>query len=227
MLAYNGVGNSSYSNTATVTTPASTASNPDPNTPPVSAWPLSATAGAGEVTLSWIDNSNNETGFRIDRATDGVNFSQVATLGANVTSWIDTSVGGGATYTYRIRAYNDAGYSYWSNLASATPTGGSSSGQSPAGDSTVPPASAWPLQATSEQNDILLTWTDNSNNEAYFLIDRSTDGVNFTQVATVVADSTRWADPNVVSGVTYTYRIKACNDAGSSNWSNIVNATLA
>ncbi len=63
----------------------------------------------GGVTLKWIDNSSNETGFYIERATaarSGVpTYTQLALVGANVTTYTDNLSTAG-TYYYRLRAVN-------------------------------------------------------------------------------------------------------------------------
>lgn len=71
------------------------------------------------INLVWKDNSTNESGFRVQRSADGINWSLVATVGVNVQSWANTSgLTSGRTYYYRVRAYNAAGTSAWSNVAS-------------------------------------------------------------------------------------------------------------
>jgi hypothetical protein len=67
------------------------------------------------VTLSWEDQSSNEQGFKIERKT-GINgtFSEIATVGSNVTRYTDTEVRPATIYFYRVRAYNSAGYSTYS-----------------------------------------------------------------------------------------------------------------
>jgi hypothetical protein len=66
------------------------------------------------VTLSWVDQSSNELGFKIERKTgiEGT-YREISTVGQNVTSYIDTSVKPAAIYFYRVRAYNSAGYSLY------------------------------------------------------------------------------------------------------------------
>jgi hypothetical protein len=89
-------------------------------TPPLAPTNLTAaTINGGQIKLSWQDNSNNETGFRIERKTTG-SFARLATVGAGVTSYGDTGVNPSTTYTYRVYAYNNAGNSAYSNEASAT-----------------------------------------------------------------------------------------------------------
>ena len=67
---------------------------------------------AAQLRLTWADNSTNEDGFKIDRKT-GTNgtYAQVASLGANVTTYTDSTVIAGTTYCYRVYAFNAAGNS--------------------------------------------------------------------------------------------------------------------
>ena len=76
-----------------------------------------------QVLLQWTDNSDNETGFKIERSTDGTNFSQLDFVGANVTTYTDNGVTPNTQYYYRVRATNAAGDSAYSNVATAQPIG--------------------------------------------------------------------------------------------------------
>jgi glucose/arabinose dehydrogenase len=70
--------------------------------------------------LNWNDNSNNESSFRIERSTDGTNFSLVAIVPADTTSYQDAGLTPG-TYFYRIQASNSGGNSsYTSGVGSPT-----------------------------------------------------------------------------------------------------------
>jgi hypothetical protein len=77
---------------------------------------LAGAAGAGSLTATWQDNATNETGFTIERAFNGI-YTAIATVGANVTAYIDSGLPQGVTYCYRVRAFNGAGYSAYSNQA--------------------------------------------------------------------------------------------------------------
>ncbi len=82
---------------------------------------LATSAFAAQLTLSWIDNANDELGSRIERRLNpGSSYSEVATVGANVTQYTDTTIAAGQAYCYRVQAYNSAGTSGYSNEACAT-----------------------------------------------------------------------------------------------------------
>ena len=71
------------------------------------------------IDLAWTDAAGDEAGFQIQRSSDGVSFVQVATLGPNSRTYASTGLKQNRTYHYRVRAYNAAGASAWSNIASA------------------------------------------------------------------------------------------------------------
>jgi hypothetical protein len=72
-------------------------------------------ANAVGFVLVWADNSDNEDGFTIERKT-GVNgtFSRIASLGPDVTSYVDSGLADATAYCYRINAVNSAGNSAYS-----------------------------------------------------------------------------------------------------------------
>ncbi len=83
---------------------------------------LSVTATSNSTTtLNWLDNSNNETTFKIERklGESGV-YTQIATVAANVTTYADSSLTPNSYYYYRIRSNNATnGDSYYSSEAHA------------------------------------------------------------------------------------------------------------
>lgn len=88
---------------------------------------LTSTAvSTAQINLSWTDNSNNEEHFMVERKTgSGGTYSQIAQVGANVTTYSDTGLTPSTTYYYRARAHSSAlGYSGYSNEASANTQGG-------------------------------------------------------------------------------------------------------
>jgi subtilisin family serine protease len=93
----------------------------DSSTAPAAPASLTATAySKSQINLAWADKSTNESGFYVERSTDGVTFSQVATLAANSKSYSSTGLSAGKKYYYRVRAYNSGGTSAYTSVASAT-----------------------------------------------------------------------------------------------------------
>ena len=98
-----------------------------------------ASAQAGlQISVTWTDASNNEDGFRLERSVSGGAFATLTTVGAGVTSYLDTGLTDGTQYTYRVIASNTVGDSAPSNSASATaivsaPVGGGTGGTSGGG----------------------------------------------------------------------------------------------
>jgi hypothetical protein len=90
--------------------------------PPAAPTSLIASAVSNSrINLSWTDNSGDESGFRIERCKNPncTNFAQIAQVGAGVTTFADTTVSKNTAYSYRVRAFNGAGNSAYSNTASA------------------------------------------------------------------------------------------------------------
>ena len=71
---------------------------------------LSASAASSSrVDLSWADNSGDETGFTVERSTNGTTWTQVASVGANVRAYAATGLAASTQYWFRVRATNGAG----------------------------------------------------------------------------------------------------------------------
>ncbi len=99
---------------------------------PLNATPVTITAPSGltaaaqsasSILLNWADNSSNESGFYIERATGTGAYAEIGTVGANVKTFTDTGLLAATNYSYRVRAYNASTTSGYSNSASATTSG--------------------------------------------------------------------------------------------------------
>ena len=115
--AYNaGGGNSDYSSPASATTQAA----PTVPSPPTNL--VATPVSKSQINLTWADNSNNETGFEIERCQGATctNFKRIASVASGVTAYSNTGLKSRTAYRYRVRAVNAAGASAYSNIATAT-----------------------------------------------------------------------------------------------------------
>jgi hypothetical protein len=200
----NSNGDSAFSNVATTLTRLCT--------PPIQ--PITAIA-ATQLTVQWGDNNSNESGFKIERSLTGATpWSQIATVGANVTTYTHSGLQCGTPYYYRVRAYTGSNNSAYSTSVNATTT-------------ICPPAAPTLLAATAiSATQISLSWQDNSSNESGIKVERSPDGVSgWTLLTTVGANVTGYADNGVACATPYHYRVRATNTGGDSPNSNVANAT--
>ncbi len=69
------------------------------------------------IDLSWAGSSPLAQGFSVERAPTGGSFAEIGTTAAQ--SYRDTTITAGVTYDYRVRALGVAGYSPYSNVATA------------------------------------------------------------------------------------------------------------
>jgi fibronectin type 3 domain-containing protein len=99
-----------FTNFVTATTPAAPAT-------PVAPSQLSAIGGANNsITLTWQDNSTNESGFRVYRSTDGISYSLLGTVGANNNAYTDLTTSALTLYYYYVAGYNGGGEGTKSNI---------------------------------------------------------------------------------------------------------------
>ncbi|HPH96613.1 MAG TPA: M12 family metallo-peptidase [Anaerolineaceae bacterium] len=168
-----------------------------------------------QINLTWTDNSTNETGFRVERALQGT--TSWALLAATTTnSYVDNSVAYDTTYQYRVYAFNGNGSSAFSNVVTV------------ASPSAIPTAPSGLSIIGQAENTITMQWTDNSNNETSFLIQRSDNGsTGWVTVSTAIANATSGVDTSALCESTYYYRVLASNSGANSTPSNMASGTTA
>ncbi|MGH7893977.1 MAG: hypothetical protein ACREQL_04865 [Candidatus Binatia bacterium] len=77
-------------------------------------------ARAGELHLTWTDNADDETGYAVERRAEAdETFTEIASLGANSVSYTDVGLPDGMAFCYRVRAFNNVGFSPYSSAACA------------------------------------------------------------------------------------------------------------
>ena len=204
--AFNDDGNSGYSNELYVKTL--------PLNPPAAPGQLyTSDITKHSINLAWTDNSENESGFSIEQSgqADTV-FVKIDTVDQNITSCLVTGLTLNTTYLYRISAFNDDGNSGYSNIIEAKTFG------------LQPPEAPSSLDVFAiTKNTLSLFWTDNANNEEGFYIDRSKSlADNFTRIAAVTSNVTTYTDSYLTPDCIYFYRIRAFNEDGTSDFSDIL-----
>lgn len=89
--------------------------------PPAPSGLIASPASSTQINLAWADNSVDEAGFKIERKTGAAGtWAEVAQTGVNMNSYQDSSLVPSSQYFYRVRAYNSAGDSAYTNEANAT-----------------------------------------------------------------------------------------------------------
>jgi titin len=177
---------------------------------------LTATAASSSsVNLSWTDNSGDETGFRLERSTDDVNFASVATLAANTTTYADGGLTAATTYYYRVLATGAPANSAYSDTAQATTQATAS----------LPKAPSALTATAASSSSIDLAWTDNSGDETGFQVERSVNNISFDTIATLAANTATYTDDGLGGASTYYYRVLATGASGNSGYSDTAQAT--
>ncbi len=152
-----------------------------------------------QIDVTWTDDSYNETGFKIESSVDGGGFSQIDTVGEDEESYSDTSTSADHSYQYQVRATNSAGDSSYCTATSTIYT------------SPDPPTN---VTATHTADlEITLTWTDQSQFEDQFRIERDKNGGGYIFLANDT-DGSPFVDNTITQTEfdnkdTFTYRIRA------------------
>jgi hypothetical protein len=193
--ATNGDGASAYSNEVTLVTLLSTVAPPSG---------LGVTVvNPTSLKLTWQDNSADETGFRVERSADaGVTFIRVQTVPANAVEFTDSGLTSDRSYIYRVRAVG----------------GGCDSAPTPTVTANTPPQPVTApsnLSGLASDTTVALTWTDNSDNETGFRVERKT-AEGFVAVGTVAPEVETFTDTGLFPNTQYTYRVVALNGSAVS-----------
>ncbi len=157
----------------------------------------------GKVKLMWTDNSSNELGFIIERGigNNPTIYNVIDTVATDSSYYVDSSVVDNTLYSYRVKAYNALGLSDYSNVVSIL-------------------AKIHPIIAPTNLQHILtttghpkLSWTDNSDNELGFVIERkiSAIGAEYLIIDSTNANIQEYTDFTVEDSTIYIYKIYAFN----------------
>lgn len=181
---------------------------------------------ANEINLTWLDNSDNELGFKIERFNG--EWIEIGNTNRNVNTFLDNGLEAGRSYTYRVKSYNYESEAISNEVNVTIPA--------------LPNAPSG-LTAKTVNGKIELKWSDNSTNEQGFVIERVLAVKDTSsllarmqkrlkpsgewQVIGVVGENiTSFVDANALVYTDYLYRVKSYNLAGNSSFSNLANAKI-
>ncbi|HET8623697.1 MAG TPA: GDSL-type esterase/lipase family protein [Gemmatimonadales bacterium] len=175
-----------------------------PSNPPVAPSQLTAAATSpSTIALAWVDNSSDEGGFEIWRATAGPTsaYSLLRAIGAGVVTATDEALAPATQYCYQVRAIGGDGVppSDFSPAACATT-------ESP------PPATPTALEATAaDASRIQLVWQDRATDEGGYELWRSTSGPSggFSLRTSLPPGSTEYLDVGLQALAQYCYKVRA------------------
>lgn len=170
--------------------------------------PLSASS----MEISWENTDLYVSGYRIQRAMGaGGAWQQIAELQEIAYTYTDEGLTEGTLYRYRVQSFAPSSSSDFSASASAL----------------TPPNAPTELSATRlSSTAIALAWTDNSEVEDSFELERSLRSTSgFLKVGEFETDVVSFNDTELAEGTRYFYRLRAVKGESFSPWSNVTNAT--
>ncbi len=180
----------------------------------------------GKIVLQWNDNSSNESGFKIERASgsDDIYF-EIDYVSANTTSYEQSELSTYAvfpseTYSYRVKAFNSTKESAYSNEAWVTVK---SEVASPSPPEALRAKALWDMGHWV----LRLFWVDIADNENKYVVQRKQEGQAFKLVAELPTNSVKFDEDalHMERNVKFTYRVIAYN-AGGAGVSNEVDIVL-
>ena len=172
---------------------------------------LSASGTTSTFTnLTWTDNASNETGFKLERKLGSGSYGLIASPGANATSYSDSGLAPGSSYTYRVTATNGTGNSAASNeVVVNTPF--------------AIPSAPTGLTATAGNASVSLDWADTAGATSY-TIKYGTSPISYPSTVTGLTSSSGSVS-SLTNGTAYYFVVTATNAAGTSGNSAEVTAT--
>lgn len=163
---------------------------------------LTAVASGGQTSLdlTWTCAATNETGYEVWRSLDNTTYTKIATISnPTATSYSDTGLTSNTLYYYKVRAYNDYGYSGFSSAMSGT---------TDANLDAPTNLMATALSSTS----IRLDWTVNATDATAHYIERKSGLSAWSVVGyTSTGTDSYYVDGTVSADTSYVYRVRAYN----------------
>ena len=162
-----------------------------------------------QIDIVWQNNEVHTEEFVVSRKSGAESYSVIGTAAKNILTFTDTACVLGVEYSYVVQSKVESNVSVNSNaLLMATTFLG--------------PTNLNVLAISDES--ILLTWTDNTDYESGFKIERDS-GTGFGEIGTVLSDATEYTDSGLSLGQNYNYRVAAYTSVNTSAWVTVTAAT--
>lgn len=172
------------------------------------------------IELHWNFSALNYSNLQVERRTGTGSYVKIADILYNEDEYTDIfDFTPNTTYSYRVVAYdsdNNKSVSNEISISTAIPAAPTNLG----------------ITVTNSGTNHVLAWSDNSNSEIYFRIERSEDGGEFAPLdgdGIVAPDTTSYTveSSDITAGKSYKYRVAAYNPFGLSNYSNEVSVNAS
>jgi len=180
--------------------------------------PTAVRVSETSIRVSWVDASQVETNYLIERKSAGIPYELIATLPADTVSYLDTGLTPSTLYYYHVKAVRDTISSAWSNEASARTTV-----LTPG-----PPTDLIALGGTSRPNKARLTWADNAEGESGYVVELSMTGNSDWAAHDSLPENRVFAEiTGLTAETTVFFRLYAWNQYGNSAYSNVASCQIA
>lgn len=164
-------------------------------------------------TVTWTNNTTTARpydGIYVDRQVDGGDWSNLATIGGNRTSYVDETTRPNHTYRYRIGAYNSnstaGNHSYTETLRNPP---------------TAPTAPTAVTNARNSDSKNTVSWKNTVTGEAPYSavkVERSIDGGAFAEIASLGGTAASYVDSTCSADHSYRYHVRGMNESGYSGY---------
>ncbi len=166
-------------------------------------------AGMTSINVSWLDISDDESGFLIERKRNDENWMAMAELSAETQNFVDASIQAGNDYQYRVATFNRAGTSAWVTGSRITLLQ----------TQTIPTlASDVKAALSSDKTRIDVSWSDNSDNETGFKVERRVNSGSWQLQSSKAKNTSNYSDNLVSAGSAYEYRVAPFNVTGTASY---------
>lgn len=160
-----------------------------------------------EIVLHWLDNSDCEAGFIIERMIAPSVWNPIDTVSEGIIETTIDNLQAGTQYDFRVKAYYGTIQSAYSNTVTVRTR------------KFLPAPTEFQVSVISAVQ-AQLSWVDNATEETGYEVEQRSSGGSWSLVSTTPADATTFTRSGLTPDSTYYFRVRAVGDDASSDWSN-------